>query len=104
MKMVDIGPQSVRDFQEKLRDCHTVFWNGPMGIYEISPFATGTQKIASYLAGLKATVIVAGGSTAEIVGDLRLADQMGFVSTGGGAALKYLAGASLPGVEVLPDA
>jgi len=104
MKIVDIGPQTARDFQDKLHDCLTVFWNGPMGIYEISPFASGTRSIANYLADLKATTIVAGGSTAEIVDDLGLTDRMGFVSTGGGATLKYLAGNSLPGVKALPEA
>lgn len=104
MKVVDIGPRTMWDFQEKLRDCRTVFWNGPMGIYEVPLFATGTKGIANYLAELKATAIIAGGSTAEVVDDLGLADKMSFVSTGGGAALEYLAGASLPGLEVLPDA
>ncbi|MFO7773700.1 MAG: phosphoglycerate kinase [Dehalococcoidia bacterium] len=104
MMIVDIGPQTVQNFQEKLRDCHTIFWNGPMGIYEIAPYATGTKSVANHLAALEATTVVAGGSTAEIVDDLRLTDRMGFVSTGGGAALKYLAGDSLPGVEALPEA
>lgn len=104
MMIVDIGPQTVQNFQEKLRDCRTIFWNGPMGVYEIAPFATGTKSVANYLAAVEATSIVAGGSTAEIVDDLELTDKMGFVSTGGGAALKYLAGDRLPGVEALPEA
>jgi phosphoglycerate kinase len=104
MKIVDIGPQTMRDFQEKLRDCRTILWNGPMGIYEVPLFAIGTKGIANYLAELEATTIVAGGSTADVIDDLALADRMTFVSTGGGAALEYLAGASLPGIEALPDA
>jgi phosphoglycerate kinase len=103
MKIVDIGPQTVNDFQKKLSDSRTVFWNGPMGIYEIPLFATGTKGVANYLADIEATTIIAGGSTAEIVDDLSLTDRMGFVSTGGGAALKYLSGTPLPGVEALPE-
>jgi len=104
MKIVDIGPRTMRDFQEKLQDCRTILWNGPMGIYEVPLFATGTKGIANYLAELKATTIVAGGSTADVIDDLALADKITFVSTGGGAALEYLAGASLPGMEALPEA
>lgn len=103
MKIVDIGPQTMRSFQEELRGCHTVFWNGPMGIYEIPLFATGTKGMANYLADIKATTIVAGGSTAEVVDSLKLAGRMGFVSTGGGASLEFISGATLPGIEVLPD-
>jgi phosphoglycerate kinase len=103
MKIVDIGTQTVRIFQERLHDCHTIFWNGPMGIYEIPLFATGTKGIANYLADLEATTIVAGGSTAEVVDDLKLANRMTFVSTGGGASLEFLSGVPLPGVKVLPD-
>jgi len=103
MKIVDIGPQTVRDFQEGLSRCGAIFWNGPMGVYEIPHFASGTKAIASYLADLEATTIVAGGSTAEIVDDLNITNKMSFVSTGGGASLRYLAGSSLPGVEALPD-
>ncbi|MFP3880540.1 MAG: phosphoglycerate kinase, partial [Dehalococcoidia bacterium] len=77
--------------------------NGPVGIYEVPLFATGTKGIANYLAELKVTTIVAGGSTADVIDDLALTDKITFVSTGGGAALEYLAGASLPGMEALPD-
>lgn len=104
MEIVDIGPQTAHSFQKELQTCQTIFWNGPMGIYEISPFANGTRDIANYLANLDATTIVAGGSTGEIVDDLNLTDKIGFVSTGGGAALQFLAGDSLPGIEALQDA
>lgn len=104
MIIVDIGIQTVQNFQDKLRNCRTIFWNGPMGVYERPLFATGTKAIANYLANLDATTMVGGGSTAEMVDDLKLTDRMGFVSTGGGAALKYLAGDTLPGVEALPEA
>ena len=84
-----------------MQGCKTVFWNGPMGINEIAQFATGTQAMAGLLAKLDATTIIGGGSTAEVVTQMKLADKMTFVSTGGGASLKFLSGEVLPGVEVL---
>ncbi len=102
-RIVDIGPQTIKNFYEELRRCKTVFWNGPMGIYEISQFSEGTRAMAKLLAGLEATTIIGGGSTAEIVTDLGLVDKMSFVSTGGGASLELLGGRKLPGVEALLD-
>ena len=102
-RIVDIGPQTVKQFQEELQKCQTVFWNGPMGIYEISQFAKGTRAMAKLLAGLEATTIIGGGSTAEKVTKMGLADKMSFVSTGGGASLSFLGGQTLPGVEALHD-
>ena len=102
-RIVDVGPETVKAFQEALEKCQTVFWNGPMGIYEIPRFAEGTQTLARILANLDATTIVGGGSTAEVVTEMGLADKMTFVSTGGGASLKFLSGKVLPGIEVLPD-
>ena len=101
--IVDIGPQTVNLFSEEIKQCKTVFWNGPMGVYEIEQFAVGTKAIAELLANLKATTIVGGGSTAEIVEDMKLANKMTHVSTGGGASLKFLEGRTLPGVAVLLD-
>ena len=101
LRIVDIGPQTIRNFQEKLRQCKTVFWNGPMGIYEIPQFAEGTKNMARFLASLGAATIIGGGSTAEVVNELGLADKMTFVSTGGGASLRFLSGKTLPGVEAL---
>jgi phosphoglycerate kinase len=100
-RIVDIGPQTISDFSEELRRCKTIFWNGPMGIYEIPQFAQGTQAMARLLASLKAATIIGGGSTAEVVTEMKLADKMTFVSTGGGASLRFLGGEKLPGVEVL---
>jgi phosphoglycerate kinase len=74
-----------------------------MGIYEISQFAKGTRAMAKLLAGLEATTIIGGGSTAEKVTKMGLADKMSFVSTGGGASLRFLGGQTLPGVEALHD-
>jgi len=100
-RIVDIGPKTIKNFSEELQKCQTIFWNGPMGIYEITRFAQGTQAMARLLADLKATTIIGGGSTAEIVTAMKLADKMAFVSTGGGASLRFLGGENLPGIEVL---
>ena len=100
-RIVDIGPRTIRIFSEELRRCKTIFWNGPMGVYEIARFAQGTQAMAKLLASLKATTVIGGGSTAEVVTEMKLADKMSFVSTGGGAALRFLGGEKLPGVEAL---
>jgi phosphoglycerate kinase len=102
-KIVDIGPQTIQKFSAELQNCKTVFWNGPMGIYEIPRFATGSQAMANLLASLDATTIIGGGSTAEVVNEMGLADRMDFVSTGGGASLRFLGGEKLPGVEALLD-
>jgi phosphoglycerate kinase len=101
--IVDIGPQTINLFSQKIEQCQTVFWNGPMGVYEIEQFAEGTKSIAKLIAGLKATTIIGGGSTAEIVEEMNLANKMTHVSTGGGASLKFLEGKTLPGVAVLLD-
>ena len=103
LRIVDIGPLTIDSFSHELKMCKTVFWNGPMGIYELSQFAMGTQAMARVLASLKATTVVGGGSTAEAVTEMKLADRMTFVSTGGGASLRFLGGQTLPGVEVLMD-
>jgi len=100
-RIVDIGPRTISNFSEELRKCRTIFWNGPMGIYEIARFAKGTQTMARLLADLRATKIIGGGSTAEVVTAMKLADKMTFVSTGGGASLRFLSGEKLPGIEVL---
>lgn len=103
LRIVDIGPLTINSFSKELEGCKTVFWNGPMGIYEIPQFAQGTQAMARLLASLEATTVIGGGSTAEIVIEMGLADKMTFVSTGGGASLRFLGGKTLPGVEALLD-
>jgi phosphoglycerate kinase len=100
-RIVDIGAQTIKNFYEELRRCRTIFWNGPMGIYEIPQFAEGTRSMAKLLASLQTTTILGGGSTAEVVTNMGLADQMSFVSTGGGASLSFLGGETLPGIEAL---
>jgi len=102
-RIADIGPRTVAAFSEELRKCRTVFWNGPMGVAEVPQFAGGTRAMAELLACSRATTVLGGGSTAEVVTNLGLADRMSFVSTGGGASLKFLGGESLPGVEALLD-
>jgi len=101
--IVDIGPKSIELFCNELKKCRTIMWNGPMGIYEIPQFAQGTKSIASFLSTLNATTIIGGGSSAEVVDEMGLADKMTHVSTGGGAILKFLEGVTLPGVKVLLD-
>ena len=100
-RIVDIGALTISNFTRELEKCQTAFWNGPMGIYEIDRFAEGTQTMAKVLANLNATTVIGGGSTAEIVIEMKLADKMTFVSTGGGASLRFLGGETLPGVEAL---
>jgi len=101
--VMDIGPQTIGSFCAQLRKCKTVIWNGPMGVFEFAEFRRGTEAIARQLAELEATTILGGGSTAEAVEELGLADKMSHVSTGGGAALEFLEGKTLPGVAVLQD-
>ena len=103
LRIVDIGPLTTDSFSQELERCNTVFWNGPMGIYELPQFAAGTQAMARLLTSLKATTVIGGGSTAEAVTEMKLADKMTFVSTGGGASLRFLSGKVLPGVEALID-
>ena len=101
--IADIGPKSVEAFSRVLDKCKTVFWNGPLGVFEIAEFAQATRDLAKVLANLKATTIIGGGSTAEAVEEMGLTNRMSYVSTGGGASLELLQGKVLPGVAVLQD-
>ena len=101
--IVDIGSCTIEIFSQRLRQCQTVFWNGPMGVYEISGFDQGTRALVELLADLKAATIIGGGSTADIVEEMKFTHKMTHVSTGGGASLKFLEGKSLPGIGVLLD-
>ena len=101
--IVDIGTLTITKFTKALEKCRTLFWNGPMGIYEIPQFSEGTKTIAKIIASMHRTTIIGGGSTSEIVTEMKLCDKMTFVSTGGGASLKFLSGKALPGVEALLD-
>ena len=104
---LDIGPDSVKTFQDALADCKTVIWNGPMGVFEIEKFAAGTEGIARSLAGLTqtgTTTIIGGGDSVAAVEQLKLGEQMSHISTGGGASLELLEGKELPGVAALDEA
>ncbi len=102
-KIADIGPLTVAAFTNKLRESKTVFWNGPMGVVEMPQFAAGTKALANLLTTLDATTVLGGGSTAEVMDSLGLADKVTFVSTGGGASMEFLGGEALPGVTALLD-
>ncbi|MCD6600122.1 MAG: phosphoglycerate kinase [Dehalococcoidia bacterium] len=99
--LVDIGPETIELFSRELRKCHTIMWNGPMGVYEIPQFAQGTRSLVKILSTSNAVTVIGGGSSAEIVHEMRLTDKMTHVSTGGGASLRCLEGLPLPGVEAL---
>ena len=104
--VVDIGPQTVIAFTDHLAKAKTIFWNGPMGIFEIPAFAEGTNAIAQFVASRTAegvVTIVGGGDSVAAVDQLGLSEQMSHVSTGGGASLEFVEGKPLPGVEALPD-
>ena len=101
--MVDIGPKTLEHFAQELSKAKTVIWNGPLGVFEVEEFSHGTRGIVKVLAGLKATTIIGGGSTAEVVEEMGMADSMSHVSTGGGASLEFMEGKTLPGVAVLLD-
>jgi phosphoglycerate kinase len=104
---LDIGPDSVKVFQDALSDCKTVIWNGPMGVFEFDKFAVGTEAIAHSLAELTkkdATTIIGGGDSVAAVEKVGVADQMSHISTGGGASLELLEGKELPGIAALDDA
>jgi phosphoglycerate kinase len=101
---LDIGPDSGEQFAEEIRSARTVFWNGPMGVFELEPFAAGTQTVAQALTEQDGLSVVGGGDSAAAVRLLGFRDeQFGHISTGGGASLEYLEGRRLPGLEVLTE-
>ncbi len=104
---LDIGPDSVKLFQDALADCKTVIWNGPMGVFEFDKFAVGTEAVAQTLAEISKTgaiTIIGGGDSVAAVEKVGLADQMSHISTGGGASLELLEGKVLPGIAALDEA
>jgi phosphoglycerate kinase len=98
---LDIGPASSRLFREALNDAQTIMWNGPMGVYEMDRYSKGSMAMSNNIAQTHATTIVGGGDTADVVQRSGDADEMTFISTGGGASLKLIEGDTLPGIEAL---
>jgi phosphoglycerate kinase len=101
---LDIGPKSGAAFAAALSDAKTVFWNGPMGVFELPQFAAGTKAVAQALTGVHGLSVIGGGDSAAAVRQLGFSDDsFGHISTGGGASLEYLEGNTLPGIEILED-
>ncbi len=99
---LDIGPDSARAFADEIKKCKTVFWNGPMGVFEFANFSNGTKVVAQALTEVKGLAVVGGGDSAAAVRKLGFEDnQFGYISTGGGASLEYLEGKELPGLNAL---
>ncbi len=98
---LDIGPQTVQRYRREIMAAGTVFWNGPMGVFELTPFAAGTRAMAEAVAAAPGTTVVGGGDSVAALVSLGLADSVSHVSTGGGASLELLEGRDLPGLRVL---
>jgi phosphoglycerate kinase len=98
---LDIGPQTIKLFREKIIEAETIVWNGPLGKIEEKEFRKGTEKIAKAIVDSKVFSIAGGGETVEFIKDLKLVDKFSHVSTGGGAMLAFLAGEKMPGIEAL---
>ena len=101
---MDIGPKTVALFDEAIKGAKTVFWNGPMGVFEMDQFAKGTEAVARAVADSDCTSIIGGGDSVAAINKFDLADKMSWISTGGGASMELVEGKALPGVEALLDA
>jgi phosphoglycerate kinase len=103
LKGLDVGPRTVEEFTRVLADARTVFWNGPMGVFELEPFSRGTRGVAQAIAGIDAFTVVGGGDSVAAIRRLGFEDEIDHLSTGGGASLEFLEGKDLPGVAVLRE-
>jgi len=102
---LDIGPETIKNFKNELKDAKTIFWAGPLGVFEMKKFSNGTKEIGKFLVTLKATVIVGGGDTVAAINAFNLADKLTHVSTGGGASLEFIEkGGKLPALIALEEA
>ena len=100
---VDIGPATIAGYAAFIKEAKTIVWNGPMGVFEIEAFATGTNAVAAAVASVKGTTIIGGGDSIAAVKKAGLADRITHISTGGGASLEFLGGRTLPGVAALTE-
>ena len=100
---LDIGPETIKEYERRLADAKTVVWNGPMGVFEIDKFAAGTNAVAKAVAAVKGTTIIGGGDSIAAIRKAGMADRVTHISTGGGASLEFLGGRLLPGVAALTE-
>lgn len=100
---MDIGVKTLKSWEKEMQDAQTIFWNGPLGVFEMKPFSKGTLQIAEFLSHLSATTIVGGGDSVAAVSQLNLQNRFSHISTGGGAALEYIEFGTLPAIEALSN-